>query len=179
MNLKIVVPSILFRTTAPFFMWLPSLWVRRIFLSIFLKKFGKYNYVARNVDIRWPRQISIGCNNVINKHTVLDGRGGLIIGDNVDIAQDVMIWTEQHDKDDSLHRTEAKTVIIEDYVWVASRAVILPGVHLKKGCVVGAGAVVTKEVKPLDVVAGIPAKVVSKRNNKLEYTLNFHPKFII
>ena len=177
MNLRIVVPSIIFRTTVSFFMWVPSLAVRRLYLSIFCKEFGKGNYVARNIDVRCPHNIRIGDNNVFNKHCVLDGRGGLIISNNVDIAQDAMIWTDQHDKDDNNHKTILKEVIIDDHVWIASRAIILPGVHLHRGCVVGAGAVVTKDVNYLEVVAGIPAKKVSVRKNKLEYVLNFRPRF--
>lgn len=177
MNIKAIISSNLFQMTMPFFMWLPSLRLRRLYLSLFLKKMGKNNYFARNVDIRNPQDICVGNNNVFNKHCVLDGRGGLEIGNNVDIAQDVMIWTAQHDKDDDAHRTVMKRVIIEDHVWIASRAIILPGVSLLKGCVVGAGAIVTKDVNSLDVVAGIPASVITKRNNKLTYTLNFHPLF--
>lgn len=177
MNLKILIPSILFRISSPFFMWIPLLSIRRFYLFIFCKKFGKNNYIARNIDVRCPSKIIIGNNNVINKHCVLDGRGGLTIGDNVDIAQDVLIWTEQHDKDDNLHRTVDSSVLIEDHVWIASRAIILPGVQLKSGCVVGAGAVVTKKVQSLNVVAGNPAKVVSVRMNDLNYTLNYRPLF--
>lgn len=165
--------------TSPLFLWIPSLLIRRLYLSLFLKKMGTHNYFARNIDIRNPQNICIGSNNVINKHCVLDGRGGLSIGDNVDIAQDVMIWTDQHDKNDDLHRTMFKKVVIENHVWIASRAIILPGVCLSKGCVVGAGSVVTKSVNSLDVVAGIPAKVLTTRKNSLTYTLNFHPYFRI
>lgn len=126
-----------------------------------------------------PYNIQIGNHCVINKNVVLDGRGELIIGSNVDIAQDSMIWTEQHDQNDDNHKTIVKPVIIEDYVWIASRATILPGVTLFKGCVVATGSVVTKDVPEKNVVAGVPAKTISIRNNKLSYTLNFHPLFRI
>lgn len=156
-------------------MWIPSLYVRRTLLKIFLSEFGKSNYIARNVDIRHPHNIKIGSNNVINKHVVLDGRGSLVIGSNVDIAQDAMIWTEQHDPDDDQHNSLDAPVIIEDYVWIASRTTILPGITIKKGAVVATGAVVTKDVPSMKVVAGVPAKVISERKNSLNYKLNFHP----
>ena len=51
-------------------------------------------------------------------------------------------------------------MIIEDYVWLASRVTVLPGVHNGRGAVVASGAVVTKDVPPLAIVAGIPAKII-------------------
>lgn len=177
MHYYLIFKNLFFNMTSHFFLWIPLLFIRRFYLSLFLKKVGKHNYFARNIDVRMPSNIEIGSNNVVNKNVVLDGRGGLAISNNVDIAQDVMIWTDQHDKDDDEHKTIFKSVMIEDHVWIASRAIILPGVHLKKGCIIGAGAVVTKSVDTLDVVGGNPAKVITKRKNNLKYTLNFHPLF--
>lgn len=174
-----IFKKIAFEMTSSLMMWMPSLFVRRLYLSFFLKSFGKHNYIGRNVDIRMPNNISIGDHCVINKNVVLDGRGELVIGNNVDIAQDSMIWTEQHDQNDDNHYTVVKPVIIKDYVWIASRATILPGVTLQKGCVIATGAVVTKDVSEMNVVAGVPAKTISIRKNKLSYQLNFHPKFRI
>lgn len=55
-------------------------------------------------------------------------------------------------------------VVLEDDVWIGYRAIILPGVTIHKGAVVGAGAVVTKDVEPFAVVGGVPAKVIKYRN---------------
>jgi acetyltransferase-like isoleucine patch superfamily enzyme len=57
-------------------------------------------------------------------------------------------------------------VIIEDYVWICSRAIILPGVRIGKGAVVASGSVVTKDVEPWDVVGGVPAKKIAEREKK-------------
>ena len=97
--------------------------------------------------------------------------GGVKIGDNVDIAQDDNIWTEQHDYNSPTYASVCKPVIIEDYVWIASRATILPGVTIGKGAVVASGAVVTKDVPPLAIVAGVPAKIIGKRKEEaLQYS---------
>ena len=61
--------------------------------------------------------------------------------------------------------------IIEDYVWLASRVTVLPGVHIGRGAVVASGAVVTKDVPPLAIVAGIPAKIIGYRK---EEALQYH-----
>lgn len=154
-----------------FIMWLPCYYLRHIWLRVFLCKFGKGNAIKRNVEIRIPRRVSIGNNTTINHRVLLDGRGGLTIGNNVDIAQDVHIWTEDHDYNSPSYAGRPSPVVIEDYVWIASRATILPGVTVHKGAVVAAGAVVSKDVAPMTVVGGVPAKEIGKRECSLEYQL--------
>lgn len=152
-------------------MKIPCYLIRHAWLHLFLKSMGKGNAIKRHVEIIIPRRVEIGDNNTINHNVLLDGRGGLTIGSNVDIAQDVIIWTEQHDYNSDDYRGEMKPVIIEDYVWIASRATILPGVTIHKGAVVACGAIVTKDVPPMTVVAGVPAKIIGNRNSNLLYTL--------
>jgi acetyltransferase-like isoleucine patch superfamily enzyme len=96
---------------------------------------------------------------------------GLTIGSNVNISNEVMIWTLHHDYNDADFASTGQAVIIEDYVWLCSRSIILPGVTIGKGAVVAAGAVVTKNVEPYTVVGGIPAKQIAKRNENLTYDL--------
>lgn len=156
-----------------FLFCLPFAFVRRLVASIFLKKIGKRVQFARHLDIRSPYRISIGAHSHINKNVLLDGRGvSLTIGKNVDIAQEVNIWTMQHDYNDPQYKSIGKPVRIEDYVWIASRATILPGVTIGRGAVVASCAVVTKDVPPLAVVAGVPAKVIGYRKDCLEYQLS-------
>lgn len=159
-------------------MWLPFSFIRTFWCRIILKKIGKKTFLSRNIDIRSPRKIFIGNHCVINKHCILDGRGAsLIIHDNVDIAQDVQIWTQEHDINSSNHSLKSLPVEIEENVWIASRATILPGVKIGKGAVIACGAVVTKNVSPYTIVAGIPAKEIGKRNEQLKYTLKHFPFF--
>ena len=133
--------------------------------------------VGGSITSKCSLDISIGkyCN--INKRTVLDGRGGITIGDSVDIAQDVNIWTEQHDYNSADYKASSAPVVIEDYVWIATRATILPGVTIGRGAVVATGAVVTKNVPPLAIVAGVPAKVIGQRENNMNYKLGTRPWF--
>lgn len=167
-----------FRMINAIIMWLPFFFIREIWFLIILKKIGKKTYLSRNIDIRNPRNIILGNNSVVNKRVVLDGRGALLsIGDNVDIAQDVQIWTEEHDVTSENHCLKAAPVIIEDYVWIASRATILPGVKIGQGSVVASGAVVTKNVEPYTIVGGIPAKKIGERNRNLKFNLGFKPFF--
>ena len=169
--------NIIFNLTSPFFLWLPFADLRRWYLRLFVKSLGKRTYIGRNVDVKAPDRITIGHHCVINKNVVLNGRGGLVIGDNVDIAQDVFILTEQHDQNDDMHALVKKSVHIDDYVWIASRATVLPGVNLGRGAVVACGAVVTKDVAPMTVVGGVPARFMSERTSRLQYTFNYREKY--
>ena len=105
----------------------------------------------------------IGANSRINRDCMIDVRGGVRIGDNVSISPQVAISTAAHSALDPAFRVEIRPVVIEDNVWIGMRATILGGVTLGRGCVVAAGAIVTKDVPPLTIVAGVPAKPVGMR----------------
>ena len=156
----------------------PSRRLRNFWLRRLLKEFGKGAFAGLNVELLAPGQISVGERSVINAHCILDGRGGeLSIASDVDIATHSHIWTLQHDLHDNDHGTVGGPVTIEDHVWIASRATILPNVTIGRGAVVAAGAVVTNDVKPLDIVGGVPATVIGTRENSLSYKLDFRPRF--
>ena len=152
-------------------LWIPSSLFRRASCKVLMGSFSMTSFVGRNVDLRSPYRIYIGRFSNINKQCVLDGRGSLRIGNCVDIAQDVYIWTEQHDYNSPTYNAVTASVIIEDYVWIASRATILPGVTIGRGAVIACGAVVTKDVPPLCIVAGVPAKVIGQRKDNMAYHL--------
>ena len=121
-----------------------------------------------SIEVRHPHGLIIGEGCSIGPKVLLDARKGLEIGENVTIAYEAIIWTLHHDMNSAdFHTCGAKTTI-DDYAWICSRAILLPGVHIGKGAVVASGAVVTKDVEPFTVVAGIPAKPIGKRN-KIEF----------
>ena len=164
----------LFDAFTAFIMSVPSHHIRLSYLKLILGGLGKHSTVCRNVEIRVPRNIYIGNNTIINKKTLLDGRGGrIVIGDNVDIAQEVNIWTSQHDYNDDFHKLDNAGVTIDDYAWVAARATVIPGVSIGRGAVIGTCSLVTKDVAPMDVVGGVPAKHISTRTSQLKYKI-FH-----
>lgn len=130
------------------------------------------------LEVRNPANIEIGDNNVFNRKVLLDGRGGkLIIGNNVDIAQETNIWTLEHDVHDDMHHDAGGNVIIADYVWISSRVTILPGVVIGKGAVIAACALVNKDVPPMAIAGGVPAKIIGERRSKLLYTKFHRPYF--
>ena len=145
---------------------LPSHHLRRFFYRLAGVKIGKGSTIHMGARFYDPRNISIGEDSIIGEGVVLDGRDKLIIGNHVDIASEVMIYNSEHDFNDPYFLAKNAPVLIEDYVFIGPRAIILPGVKIGKGAVVAAGAVVTKDVVPFSVVGGVPAKIIGERKIK-------------
>jgi acetyltransferase-like isoleucine patch superfamily enzyme len=153
-----------------FLMSFPWHGLRLFFLKRSLGALGSGNFIRMYVEVRNGRRVFIGKNNSINQHVLLDGRGGdLTIGNNVDIAQETNIWTLEHNVHDDFHAAIGGDVVIEDYVWIASRVTILPGVIVGRGAVVASNSVVTKNVDPMTIVGGVPAKKIGLRKSGLKY----------
>ena len=100
-----------------------------------------------------------GC--VIQQCCTFFGRCGIELGNGVFVGPKVNLITINHDPNpENRSTTYGKKIVIEDNVWIGIAATILPGVHLGYGCIVGANAVVTKDVPPYAIVAGNPAKII-------------------
>ena len=110
--------------------------------------------------------IEIGQDSIIGDNAFLDGRDKLIIGDHVDVASSVMIYNSEHDINSEDFHAISAPVVIEDYVFIGPRVIILPGVRIGKGAVIAAGAVVTKDVADYKIVGGVPAQVIGERKIK-------------
>ena len=109
------------------------------------------------------KNISIGKDVFINSGCHFQDQGGITIGDGTMIGHNVVLATINHDLDPAkMRKNHYKPVAIGKYVWIGSNATILPGVIVGDWAVVAAGAVVTKDVSPLTVVGGVPAKVIKK-----------------
>jgi maltose O-acetyltransferase len=121
-----------------------------------------------NVSIQLPvcingsKNISVGNDVSINAFVHIWGQGGVTIGNDCLIASHVSITSLTHNVDAALYRHEniAKQVIIGNNVWIGTHAVILPGVEIGDNAIVGAGAVVNKNVPANTIVAGVPAKII-------------------
>jgi maltose O-acetyltransferase len=81
------------------------------------------------------------------------------------------LWTNQHDPQDPDWGVKGGPIVIKDYVWVSSRASVLPGITIGEGAVVAAHAVVTKDVEPYTIVGGVPAKKIGERRRDLRYKI--------
>lgn len=112
--------------------------------------------------------IEIGDNLSLNANVQIGASGGrIVIGNDVLIGPNVVLRAADHgisrDELIRLQRHNGGAIIVDDDVWIGSNAVVLRNVRLGRGCVVAAGAVVTKDVEPYTIVGGIPAKKISER----------------
>lgn len=157
---------------------IPSRRVRGFWLRRLCGGVGPGVFCGMHVQMYGARNVFIGARSVVNAGCIVDGRGGeLRIAEDVDIGTETHIWTLEHVPDSAEHAVAGAPVTIEDHAWIASRVTILPGVTIGRGAVVAAGAVVTKDVAPLAIVGGVPARQIGVRRNPLTYRLNFHPRF--
>jgi acetyltransferase-like isoleucine patch superfamily enzyme len=152
----------------------PSHTLRKLFYRHCLRfGIGKQSYIFMDAWFDARHGFSMGDNSVINQKCRLDNRGGIIIADNVSISAEVCILTADHDLQSAEFAGRKKPVTIESYVFIGTRATILPGVTIGRGAVVAAGAVVTRDVEPYVIVAGIPARRIGARQRDLRYQLNY------
>lgn len=154
----------------------PSHHIRRFFYRIEGMKIGRGSTLHMGAVFYNAGNIHIGRDTIIGENAVLDGRSKLTIGDHVDIASEVMIYNSQHNiHSEDFAKVEeviSEPVEIGDYVFIGPRAIILPGVKIGKGAVIGAAAVVTKDVEEMAIVGGVPAKVIGTREvQDLKYKL--------
>ena len=117
--------------------------------------------------------IHVGAHVTVNQYVVLYGEGGIRIGDDVMIASHTALFAGNHhfDRIDIPMRLQGTSsrgsITIEDDVWVGSHCVILDGVTIGTGSVIAAGAVVSKDVEPYSIIAGVPGKCVGNRRDSL------------
>jgi maltose O-acetyltransferase len=150
----------------------PSHYYRRFVYRLFGMRIGKGSTIHMGAVLYDARNITIGEDTIIGEGAVLDGRDILSFGNHVDVASEVMFYNGEHDINDENFKATFAPVVVEDYVFIGPRAIILPGVTIKKGAVVAAGAVVTKDVDEYQIVGGVPAKPISERKIKdLNYKL--------
>lgn len=105
--------------------------------------------------------LSLGQGSYLNRQVFVDASARVSIGRNVQIGQRAMLVTSHHDISTSDNRAgtpRRSPIIIEDGCWIGASALILPGVSIGAGCVIAAGAVVTKDCAPNGLYAGVPAE---------------------
>lgn len=162
-------------------------WFVRLLAPLYQHR-GKHSVIHHSARMDTPpyRRFSLGDYSVVESFACINNAvGDVIIGDhtrvglhntiigpvkigsNVNLAQGITVTALNHNYSDTNKRIDEQGVstngvTIEDDVWIGANAVILPGVTIGRHCVVAAGAVVTKDVPPHSLVAGVPAKVIKQ-----------------
>lgn len=132
-----------------------------ILKELFGARLGEGSYVAAPISGAALDKVVIGRNVYINSNALLMARGGITIEDNVMIAANAQIISNNHDPHD-LQILTCKPVVIKEAAWIGAGATILPGVCIGKHAIVGAMSVVTKDVPDYAVAVGNPARVVKE-----------------
>lgn len=128
-------------------------------------------------QVHEPRRLRVGRNCAIGKQCVLDARGNITIGRDVNISSHVQLQTAKHLIDDPDFAHDYSPIVIGDRAWVAEGAMVLGGVTIGEGAIVAARSVVTKDVAPFSVVGGVPAQPIRERSRDLRYHLSWRPNW--
>jgi len=156
---------------------IPFHFIRQGFMRAFGATIGKNSCVMLGTSILDIEFLTIGDNTSIGARCLLDARAGLWIGNDVTIASDVQIIGGGHDVNHPDFLPVPIPTVIEDYVWIASRAMVLPSL-IRRGAVVAAQALVNKDIGECEIVGGVPAKVIGKRDPEaLKYRGGYRPLF--
>lgn len=142
--------------------------VRYVLYKAFFKRLAGFCWITPGVTIVNWKNVSVGRHFGCNTGTYIGANGGITIGDYVLIGSNVTISSGEHTIDGRFPPVFERPVVpkpvrIEDDVWIAAGAVILPGVTLRKGTVIGANAVVTHDTEEYGVYVGAPARMVRSR----------------
>jgi len=154
---------------------IPSYHLRRFVYRALGAEIGKNVVFHFRTEIRGIHHLKIGAGTIIGDNALLAAQRGLTIGENVNLSSNVSIYSGEHDHRDPFFRStpeKTRPVTIGDRVWVGSNVIILTGVNIGEGAVCCAGCVVTKDVEPFAVVAGVPARKVNERPRDLHYVFD-------
>lgn len=145
---------------------------KQAILKALFGSMGEHVHVDIDFHCEYGKNIHIGNYVIINMNCTFVDNNRIDIGDRVLIASDVKMYTATHSTDPSVRnhstnpnpdfwcRTYARPIRIEDEVWIGGGAILLPGVTIGKGSVIGAGAVVTREIPLYSAAVGNPARVI-------------------
>jgi len=156
---------------------IPSRHIRKWYLQLLGAKIGNKAGVARRVEVSYPGGLKMGDRVSVGWFSLLDARGGIELGNDVNISSYTKIITGSHDVDDPHFTADFRPVKIGNYAWLGTGAMVLQGVTVGEGAVVAAGAVVTKDIPPYEIWGGVPAKFIRKRNENPVYRMS-GPRFL-
>ncbi|WP_060983177.1 acyltransferase [Vibrio splendidus] len=139
--------------------------------KVIFKSIGDKVNFQQGIKINGPySNISIGNNSGLGKNSTLHAQGGISIGSNVMIGQELIIHTARHNIYIGIPMIEQgstyRPVTIGNNVWIGSRVTILPGVKIQDNIVIGAGSVVTKNLCDSGVYAGNPARFIKELESR-------------
>lgn len=167
-SLKELVLRVMWGIVRPFFYFSPRPFFgwRNLLLRIFGAKVGNNTHIYNTAYIYFPWNLEIGEYSSIGEYAFIYNLGSINIGSKVTVSQRVHLCAGTHDHTDPALPLLKPPIVIKDQVWVCADAFIGPNVSIGEGAIVGARAVVTKDIDPWAIMAGNPAKFVRQRELK-------------
>jgi len=148
-------------------------WARRLFFRAMGFSIGKSASLGVGLTFYRTGNVRIGARSIVNRNCLLDNRSLIDIGKDVSISRNVQVYTGGHDPHSPFFEMTLAPVRIDDYAVVFARVTILPGVTIGRGAVIYPGAVVTRNVPSMAIVAGVPAKEIGRRAAEPAYELDY------
>ncbi len=133
--------------------------------------------ISLGVEMWVGRRLSVGARSTIGQRCYLDARAGIRIDSDVSISREAALLTATHVPDDPEFGAILSPIHLERHCWIGMRAMVLPGVRIGEGAIVGAGSVVTADVVPYAIVAGVPAVSLRRRRGPMVYRLDWRPSW--
>lgn len=152
---------------------MPFHWLRFFYFSLLGFRLASRATIAMGFQFYRIGNVTIDEGSVVNRSCLFDNRDYIHVGRNVSIARDVAIFTAGHDPESPLFEMITAPVHIENYAVIFAGAMVMPGVRIGAGAVVYGGAVVTKDVEPMTIVGGVPARPIGRRVTEPRYALNY------
>lgn len=164
---KEILARVAWRTCYPLFRYSPRLlyaW-RVALLKIFGAKIGSNVHIHQTTHIRYPWLLSIGDHSSLGENAIVYNLGSVSIGDRTTVSQNAHLCAGTHDFNEKAFPLVRASIEIGNDCWICADAFVGPHVSVGDGAIVGARSVVVKDVKPVSIVAGNPAKVIKKRTS--------------
>lgn len=170
-HLKSFFGAIIYIFTNYFVAYIPCWHIRKLFYILMGMKIGKSSRINMKVIVWYPWKIRIGEHTIVNEFTLLDGRGGLDIGDSCSLAMWSIVYTASHYSSSESFQYYTKKTTIGNCCWICARAIILPGSKLNDRTIISAGSVFAGESEQAGIYCGNPANKVKERNVLENYVL--------
>lgn len=175
--IKIFIYDLLYVFLNFFVTYIPCWTIRKIVYLILGLKIGRGSRICMRTRLLEPWNISIGKNTIINEACILDGRGGLSIGNSCSVSTQSILYTASHTTNSEEFEYYEKETVIGDGVWIGARVITLPGVIIGNYTVIGAYSLVRDGIYDSNsIYAGIPAH--KKRNREVKKIKDLNHKMI-
>jgi len=143
--------------------WVPTSRPKRWLLRLFGARIGQGLVIKPHVRIKYPWRLQTGDHCWIGQEAWIDNLAEVCLGSHVCLSQRAYVCTGGHDYQKSTFDLTTKPVSIENGAWVGAASLVMGGVRIGANSLVAAGSIVTGDVQPATIVAGIPARTIGRR----------------